>query len=57
VKKKKPMNLEFEPVHPKNVLLAPVVHGIFCLFTNLKGKWVATHGTNLNCPDFLIFGQ
>jgi hypothetical protein len=50
---KKPMN----PVHPKNVLLAPVVHGIFCLFTNLKEKWVATHGTNLNCPDFLIFEQ
>jgi hypothetical protein len=28
---KKPMNLEFEPVHPKNVLLASVVHGISCL--------------------------
>jgi membrane protein CcdC involved in cytochrome C biogenesis len=26
---KKPKNLEFEPVHPKNVLLASVVHGIF----------------------------
>jgi hypothetical protein len=23
---KKPKNLEFEPVHPKNVLLASVVH-------------------------------
>jgi hypothetical protein len=28
---KKPKNLEFEPVHPKNVLLASVVHGICCL--------------------------
>jgi hypothetical protein len=28
---KKPNNLEFEPVHPKNVLLAPVVQEIFCL--------------------------
>jgi hypothetical protein len=29
---KKPKNLEFEPVPPKNVLLASVVHGISCLF-------------------------
>jgi hypothetical protein len=29
---KKPKDLEFEPVHPKNVLLASVVHGISCLF-------------------------
>jgi hypothetical protein len=29
---KKPKNLRFEPVHPKNVLLASVVHGISCLF-------------------------
>jgi hypothetical protein len=29
---KKPKNLEFEPVHSKNVLLASVVHGISCLF-------------------------
>jgi hypothetical protein len=28
---KKPKNLEFEPVHPKNVLLSSVVHGISCL--------------------------
>jgi hypothetical protein len=32
----KPKNLEllleFEPMYPKNVLLASVVHGIFCLF-------------------------
>jgi hypothetical protein len=38
---KKPKNLGFEPVHPKNVLLASVVHGISCLFENyfhsLKG--------------------
>jgi hypothetical protein len=29
---KKPKNLEFEPVHSKNVLLASVIHGISCLF-------------------------
>jgi hypothetical protein len=29
---KKHKNLEFEPLHPKNVLLASVVHGISCLF-------------------------
>jgi hypothetical protein len=29
---KKPKNLEFEPLHPKNVLLASVVHGISYLF-------------------------
>jgi hypothetical protein len=29
---KKTKNLEFEPVHPKNVLLASVVIGISCLF-------------------------
>jgi hypothetical protein len=29
---KKPKNLEFELVHPKNVLLASEVHGISCLF-------------------------
>jgi hypothetical protein len=32
---KKPKNLEFELLHPKNVLLASVVHGISCLFTIL----------------------
>jgi hypothetical protein len=32
LKMKKPKNLGFEPVHPKNVLLASVVHGISCLF-------------------------
>jgi hypothetical protein len=30
--KKKTKNLEFEPLQPKNVLLASVVHGISCLF-------------------------
>jgi hypothetical protein len=29
---KKYKNLEFEPLHPKNVLLASEVHGISCLF-------------------------
>jgi hypothetical protein len=33
-------NFEFEPVHPKNVLLASVVHGISCLFYFL----LATYG-------------
>jgi hypothetical protein len=28
---KKHWNLEFESLHPKNVLLASVVHGISCL--------------------------
>jgi hypothetical protein len=32
---KKLKNLEFEPVHPKNVLLASVVHGISCLFDSI----------------------
>jgi hypothetical protein len=31
---KKTKNLEFEPVHPKNLLLASVVIGISCLFSN-----------------------
>jgi hypothetical protein len=29
----KPKNLEFEPVPPKNVLLASVAHGISCLLS------------------------
>jgi hypothetical protein len=33
---KKPKNLEFEPLHPKNVLLAFMVHGISCLFRNFS---------------------
>jgi hypothetical protein len=33
---KKPKDLEFEPVHPKNVLLASVVHGISCLFVYVR---------------------
>jgi hypothetical protein len=31
-----PKNLGFEPVHPKNVLLASVVHGISCLLKFLR---------------------
>jgi hypothetical protein len=34
---KKPKDLEFEPVHPKNVLLASVVHGISCLLVTILG--------------------
>jgi hypothetical protein len=29
---KKPKNLEFEPLHPKTVVLASVVHAISCLY-------------------------
>jgi hypothetical protein len=36
---KKLKNLEFEPVHPKNVLLASVVHGISCLFSIPWGRF------------------
>jgi hypothetical protein len=43
---KKPKNLGFEPVHPKNVLLASVVHGISCLL-----------GVKLNCEVSLILGE
>jgi hypothetical protein len=32
---KKPKNLEFEPVHPKNVHLASVAHGISCFLRKL----------------------
>jgi hypothetical protein len=35
---KKTKNLEFEPVHPKNVLLVSVVHGISCLFSLIKSN-------------------
>jgi hypothetical protein len=35
---KKLNNLEFEPLHPINVLLASVVHGISCLF-NFLGRF------------------
>jgi hypothetical protein len=34
---KNPKDLEFEPVHPKNVLLASVVHGISCLLRSHSG--------------------
>jgi hypothetical protein len=36
LKMKKPKNLGFEPVHPKNLLLASVVHGISCLFLTIS---------------------
>jgi hypothetical protein len=32
LKIKKTKNLEVEPLHPKNMLLASVVHGVSCLF-------------------------
>jgi hypothetical protein len=35
---KKSKDLEFEPVHPKNVLLASVVHGISCLLVTILGS-------------------
>jgi hypothetical protein len=34
---KKPKDLEFEPLHPKNVLLASVAHGISCFFIYTLG--------------------
>jgi hypothetical protein len=34
---KKLENLEFEPLHPKNVRLASVAHGISCLFKSKSG--------------------
>jgi hypothetical protein len=34
---KKPKDLEFEPEHPKNVLLASVVHEISCLLLLISG--------------------
>jgi hypothetical protein len=34
---KKLKDLEFEPVHPKNVLIASVVHGISCLLFIPRG--------------------
>jgi hypothetical protein len=37
---KKPKNLEFEPLHPKNVLLASVVHGISCLFSIVLASYI-----------------
>jgi hypothetical protein len=33
---KKPKKLEFEPLHPKKMLLASVVHGISCLLYFLQ---------------------
>jgi hypothetical protein len=33
---KKPKNLEFEPLHPENVLIASVVHGISGLLKILR---------------------
>jgi hypothetical protein len=41
MKMEKPKNLGFEPVHPKNVLLASVVYEISCLLTisnNIAGQ-------------------
>jgi hypothetical protein len=48
---KKPKNLEFEPVLPKNVLLASVVHGISCLLVVFFGKFRDLFGF------FLVFGM
>jgi hypothetical protein len=46
---KKPKNLGLEPVHPKNVVLASVVHQISCLFLishcDIKFVWVGISKT------------
>jgi hypothetical protein len=49
---KKTKNLEFEPVHPKNVRLASVTHGISCLLENFV--WLDTIDTKpqLSLPKF-----
>jgi hypothetical protein len=39
LKMKKPKNLGFEPVHPKNVLFVSVVHGISCLLEIIQYKY------------------
>jgi hypothetical protein len=41
---KKPQNLEFEPVHPKIVFLASVVHGISCISIIYNGH--TSHSKN-----------
>jgi hypothetical protein len=57
---KKPKNLEFENVHPKNVLLASVVHGISCLFNKFHRKSLMAllvtilGGIKLNIQNFDI---
>jgi hypothetical protein len=50
---KKPKNLGFEPVHPKNVLLASVVHGISCLLKISLALSDSNDGdkfSEINCP-------
>jgi hypothetical protein len=50
-----PKNLEFHPVHPKNVLLASVVHGISCLFSFVLGLTALSFfGKQLNSKDGLM---
>jgi hypothetical protein len=44
---KKPKNLEFEPLHPKNVILASVVHGIpGLLVSNFGGRNFSSRNQN-----------
>jgi hypothetical protein len=52
---KKHKDLEFEPVHPKNVLLASVVHGISCLLKLNKSKFPKPFGTYLCSLERLDF--
>jgi hypothetical protein len=53
---KKPKNLEFEPLHPKNVLFASVVHGISCLLIlSFEVPWqIPKVGSS---SDFLILAN
>jgi hypothetical protein len=45
---KNPKNLEFEPLHPKNVLLASVVHEISCLLNFETVVGVVDHKIDKN---------
>jgi hypothetical protein len=53
MKKPKNINLKFEPVHPKNVFLASVVHGITCLL----GFFIISMKFPIDrVPSCLLFG-
>jgi hypothetical protein len=52
---KKTNNLEFEPLHPKNMLLASVAHGISCLFQILKKQSWAQDNIYQKIPKFQNF--
>jgi hypothetical protein len=53
----KPKKLEFKPVHPKNVLLASVVHGISCLFLVPKVLLIGISTQNFHINPYKHFGS